>query len=162
MNIILFISKFIQESENYVICDKMAIIFSKIPLSFSISPHILYVCGELMDAFTEYDVRWQKDLSVISWRQGKKGIRTTTCGERKIGGKWKFRAKEAEKCSAVLVDRHALKKITVSSGILEEKEHTGEQIRKDTCGSQRNSAWKSIDSRTLRSLGFLTLMIFVG
>lgn len=31
-----------------------------------------------MDAFTEYDVRWQKDLSVISWRQGKKGIRTTT------------------------------------------------------------------------------------
>lgn len=53
-------------------------------------------------------------------------------GERKIGGKWKFRAKEAEKCSAVLVDRHALKKITVSSGILKEKEHTGEQIRKDT------------------------------
>lgn len=34
-------------------------------------------------------------------------------GKRKIGGKWKFRAKEAEKCSAVLVDRHALKKITV-------------------------------------------------
>lgn len=84
-------------------------------------------------------------------------------GKRKIGGKWKFRAKEAEKCSAVLVDRHALKKITaVSSGILEEKEHTGEQIKKDTCGSQRNSAWKSIGSQTLRSLGFLTLMIFVG
>lgn len=55
-------------------------------------------------------------------------------GERKIGGKWKFRAKEAEKCGAVLVDRHALKKITVSFGILKEKEHIGEQIRKDTRG----------------------------
>lgn len=76
-------------------------------------------------------------------------------GKRKIGGKWKFRAKEAEKCSAVLVDRHALKKITVSSGILEEKEHTGEQIREDTRGSQRNSARKSVDSWSPRSLGFL-------
>lgn len=84
-------------------------------------------------------------------------------GKRKIGGKWKFRAMEAEKCSAVLVDRHALKKITVSSGILKEKEHTGEQIRKDTCGSQRNAARKSIDSWTLLgSLGFLNPMIFVG
>jgi len=35
-----------------------------------------------------------------------------------------------EKCGAVLVDRHALKKITVSSGILKEKEHTGGQIGK--------------------------------
>lgn len=80
-------------------------------------------------------------------KRGREGTDDNRNGwERKIGGKWKFRAKEAEKCSAVLVDRHALKKITVSSGILKEKEHTGEQIRKDTYGSQRNSARKSIGS----------------
>lgn len=26
-----------------------------------------------MDAFTEYDVRWRKDLSVVLWRKGKEG-----------------------------------------------------------------------------------------
>jgi len=56
--------------------------------------------------------------------------------------RWKVeiqRGKEAEKCSAVLVDRHALKKITVSTGILRKKEQIGEQVRKDTPGSQRDS-----------------------
>lgn len=71
------------------------------------------------------------------------------------------RSKEAEKCSAVLVDRHALKKITVSSGILVEKEHAGEQVRKDTPGSRRNSARNSVPKILGPSLGgFLWLTKF--
>lgn len=44
-----------------------------------------------------------------------------------------------EKCSVVLLNRHAVKKITVSSGILKENERTSEQpVRRDTLGSRRN------------------------
>lgn len=58
-------------------------------------------------------------------------------GGRKIGGKWKFSEARRRKNAAqpVLVDRHALKKITVSTGILQEEERTGQ----DTPGSQRTT-----------------------
>jgi len=49
-------------------------------------------------------------------------------------------SRKAEKCSAALLDRHAVKKITVSFGILwkkREREKTSERaVRKDTPGSQ--------------------------
>lgn len=98
-----------------------------------------------MDAFTEYDTGWRKDLSVNLWEK-EEGTNDNRNGRgKKDRCKVEIqRGKEAEKCSAVPVDRHALKKITVSSGILKEEEHTAEQVRKDTPGSQRNSASRSI------------------
>lgn len=44
--------------------DKIAIFFKILSEFFHFS-NILHVCGEPMDAFTEYDARWQKDLFVV-------------------------------------------------------------------------------------------------
>lgn len=102
-----------------------------------------------MDAFTKYDARWQKDLYVVFTEKRKEGGTVRQQEWRRKKDRWKVEIQSqggGKMQRGTGLDRHALKKITVSSGILKEKEHTGEQIRKDTCGSQRNSARKSIDS----------------
>lgn len=68
-----------------------------------------------MDAFIEYDTDRRKDLSVVL-RKKEEGTNDNRNGRgKKDRCKVEIqRGKEAEKCSVVPVDRHALKKITVS------------------------------------------------
>lgn len=109
--------------------------FLEIFLSFSISAAFLHVY-----------IPWRIDGCIYRiWREvAKRSVRSFMGGKERRGdandngddGRKKDRrkveiqrGKEAEKCSAVLVDRHALKKITVSTGILRKKEQIGEQVR---------------------------------
>lgn len=116
--------------------DKKTIILPKIYPGFFIFR--ISTCPWGIDGCVYRIWRKREDMFIVS-RRGKKN--EGWLGEKKAEGnkrqqkwrgkkdRWKVeiqRSKEAEKCSAVLVDRHALKKITVSSGILEEKEQAGE------------------------------------
>lgn len=112
------------------------------------------------------------------WRKEDKRIRSYFRGRKERGRKRMTRSrgkkdrweveihegKEVEKCSgSILVDRHALKKITVSSSEFSEERrtHWREQVSKDTPGSQRNYARKFIaDSLGNFSFPFMSLRLY--